>query len=276
MRSDPLHELQHLDGTEPDSIVQKYEDYLQSPLGWLRDQLIWQQLTPRLAGSSLCILDAGCGPGALALRLAHLGHVVRAIDYSPSMITRAQQVANIAPSGVRARLTYAVADLEHLPSDLMNQSYDVILCHNVLEYIPDPSAVVQQFGKLLTAQGAVSLVVANRASLPLKTAIAGGDLGAALELVETGIQPTTVFGVAKRTFAREEMVELCANAGLLVQTTRPIRVVADLLAQAVLVDEALRPQLLALEAALSGRPEYRDIGRMTWVWGTRWTESGAV
>ena len=269
MVGDPTDELQRLDGTVPDSRVQKYEDYLHSPLGWLRDELIWQQLTPRLTGSSLRILDAGCGPGAFALRLAHLGHVVRAIDYAPDMIARAQQLANSAPVAVGARLTYAVADLEHLPADLINQSYDVILCHNVLDYIPQPSAVMQQFSKLLAAQGAVSLVVANRANLPLKTAIAGSDLGTALELLETGMQPTTVFGVAKQTFTIEEMVELCVNAGLSVQAIRPIRVITDLLAPVLLADETQQPQLLALETALSRRPEYRDIGRMTWVWATR-------
>src|SRR5690242_4470688 len=102
MVGDPTDELQRLDGTVPDSSVQKYEDYLHSPLGWLRDELIWQQLTPRLTGSSLRILDAGCGPGAFALRLAHLGHVVRAIDYAPDMIARAQQLANSAPVAVGA------------------------------------------------------------------------------------------------------------------------------------------------------------------------------
>jgi S-adenosylmethionine-dependent methyltransferase len=247
----------------------QFEAYQQSPLGWLRDTLVWRRLGERLGPPPLRILDAGCGPGALALRLAAAGHTVTAVDVAPAMIDRARAAADAAPPDVRARLTLAVANLDALPAAVTAAPYDAIACHNVLEFSADPPATLARLAGLLAAGGGISLLVANRASDPLKTAITTGDLRGALRLLDAAAPRPSLMAAPKRAFLRDEVAALCASAGLRVGALRPVRVVADLLPAALLADAAQRDRLLALEEALSARPEYAAIGRMLWVWATR-------
>ncbi|HUS14566.1 MAG TPA: methyltransferase [Chloroflexia bacterium] len=252
-----------------DQGVVRYEDYLRSPLGWLRDALIWQHVESRLGGAGLRILDAGCGPGTLALRLAEAGHTVLGVDVAAAMIARARESADAAPAAVQSRLTFAVADLHELEPDPGAPPYDVVLCHNVLEFSPDPPALVQRLAELLADRGALSLVVANQASPPLKAAVAGHDLAGALRALRMAGPTASVFGMGKRAFAVDALLALCAAAGLAAVDVRPIRVVADLLPPELLTDEKQREPLLALEVALGERPEYRAVGRMIWAWARR-------
>lgn len=249
--------------------VQAYEAYLRSPLGRLRDALLWQQLAPHVGSSALRVLDAGGGPGEFALRLARAGHTVTLVDVAPAMLQRAAEIAALEPPAVRSRLTAIVADLHHLSAVLTMQRYDLILCHSVLDYSPDPLGLLRQLAALLNDGGALSLLVANGANPPLQSAIKRHDLAQALQLLGSRVQPTTLMGAPKRLFAVDELVQLCADAGISTLTLRPIRVVADLLPDTLLNDPAQWAALLALEVALSSQRAYRDMGRMTWVWGTR-------
>ena len=246
--------------------VQQYEDYVRSPLGWLRDELIRHHLAAHLGPPPLRVLDAGCGLGALGLALARAGHEVVFVDAAPAMIDRVRQAARAEAAGVQQRIGFVVADLHVLPATVTAQPYDVILCHSVLEFSPQPARLLAQLVRLLAPGGGLSLLVANRASDPLKTAITMQDLRQARKLVDARFQ-ASMFG-QKRNFAPGELADLCTNAGLTTRSTRPIRVIADLLPRTLLDDAAQRETLLALEIALSEQPEYQQIGRMIWLWGT--------
>jgi len=247
----------------------QFEAYQQSPLGWLRDTLVWDRLAARLGPAPLRILDAACGPGPPALRLAAAGHAVTAVDSAPAMIDRARAAAAAAPPAARARLTLAVANLDALPAEIAAPPYDAITCHNVLEFSADPPATLGRLAALLTPGGGLSLLVANRASDPLKTAVTTGDLRGALRLLDPATPRPSLMAAPKRAFLRDEVAGLCAGAGLRVVALLPVRVVADLLPAALLADAAQRDRLLALEEALSARPEYAGIGRMLWAWAVR-------
>jgi SAM-dependent methyltransferase len=75
------------------------------------------------------ILDAGCGPGLYALRLARLGHRVEGIDVGPAVVRHARAAAR--REGLARRARFAVADLRSLP---VSPRYDaVLLIYYVLE-----------------------------------------------------------------------------------------------------------------------------------------------
>jgi S-adenosylmethionine-dependent methyltransferase len=59
-------------------------------------------------------------------------------------------------------------------------SFDVILCHNILEYVDDPASVLRGAARALRDTSAMlSIVVRNQASEVFKAAIQAGDLAAA-------------------------------------------------------------------------------------------------
>jgi S-adenosylmethionine-dependent methyltransferase len=60
------------------------------------------------------------------------------------------------------------------------RSFDVILCHNLLEYVEDPGAVLHGAVRLMRLPAAIlSILVRNQAGEVLKAAIQTGDLAGA-------------------------------------------------------------------------------------------------
>src|SRR5437879_13906628 len=82
---------------------------------------------------------------------------------------------------VSDRLTFEQADAADMPSLFPSSSFDVVVCHNMLEYAEDPAAVlrgIRQVSKRI-AGAVVSIVVRNRAGEVLKAGIKAGDLALA-------------------------------------------------------------------------------------------------
>jgi SAM-dependent methyltransferase len=83
-----------------------HRDYAANPImAWLEDDAFEQLCRLFPAGSRL--LEIGCGPGAMALRLAAAGRTVVATDIAPAMVAQAERVTADHPT--RARLTWLVA-----------------------------------------------------------------------------------------------------------------------------------------------------------------------
>src|SRR5262249_25512408 len=118
----------------------KYGAYLDTPEGRLRLDLAFanlQEFLPaRPSGSSLNALDLGCGTGAAAVRLAHLGFHVTLLDSSPAMLDVAQRAA--VEAGVSDKMALKPGDAAQLASLFPGCAFDLIVCHNVLEYVDDP------------------------------------------------------------------------------------------------------------------------------------------
>ena len=75
------------------------------------------------------VLDAGCGPGLYAVRLAGLGHRLDGVDVGPAVIRYARRVARAA--GVSGLAHFEVGDVRTMP---VSPRYDaVILIYYVLE-----------------------------------------------------------------------------------------------------------------------------------------------
>src|SRR6476619_4866540 len=121
----------------------KYAAYLQAPEGRLRLDLAFanlQEFLPHTTHSSLA-LDLGCGTGALAVRLAQLGIHVTLLDSSPAMLDIAKNAARDA--GVTDKVVLQHGDATQMADLYHAQSFDVILCHNLLEYCDDPALVLR-------------------------------------------------------------------------------------------------------------------------------------
>src|SRR6266403_4111933 len=156
--------------------------YLETPEGRLRSDLAFANLKDFLprsqAEKSLCALDVGCGTGATAIRLARLGMHVTLLDSSPAMLDIAKRAAREA--GVTDKVVLQHDDAAQLANLFHTRSFDVILCHNVLEYLDDPIAVLCGAARALRDSSAMlSVLVRNRAGEVFKAAIQAGDLAAA-------------------------------------------------------------------------------------------------
>jgi len=160
--------------TLPERRANQYAVYLETPEGRLRTDLGIRQpagFLPRLqAEKSLCALDAGCGTGATAIRLARLGMQVTLLDSSPAMLDIAKRSAREA--GVTDNVVLQHGDVTQLANLFGTRSFDVILCHNVLEFCDGPGAVLRAAARALRDSSAIlSVLVRNQAGEVFKAAI---------------------------------------------------------------------------------------------------------
>jgi 2-polyprenyl-6-hydroxyphenyl methylase/3-demethylubiquinone-9 3-methyltransferase len=94
------------------------------------------------------VLDVGCGAGLLSESLARLGAKVTGIDLSSDLLDTARVHA-----GLKGLLVaYRHLSVEHL-AEQQPESFDMIVCMEVLEHVPKPESVVAACTRLLKPGG---------------------------------------------------------------------------------------------------------------------------
>ncbi|HET6483944.1 MAG TPA: methyltransferase domain-containing protein [Actinoplanes sp.] len=227
------------------------------PLVSARTAAVWAVLRRELerhVGRELTVLDVGGGTGGFAVPLAEAGHTVTVVDASPDALAALTRRA--ADAGVADRVRAVQGDGDALAGLVVPGSVDLILCHAVLEVVDDPSGVVSAIAGALRPGGAVSLLVAGRAAAILGRAI-NGHLRAAAAVAADPEGRAGARDTLRRRYDAESAAALLGSAGLKVEQTHGVRVLADLLPASVVEED---PQaLIALELELSARPPFRDI-----------------
>ena len=243
----------------------QYAVYLETPEGRLRIDLAFANLEDFLprsqAEKSLSALDVGCGTGATAIRLARLGMHVTLLDSSPAMLDIAKGTAREA--GVADKVVLQHGDATQLANLFRSRSFDVILCHNILEYCDDPGAVLRAAACALRDSSAIlSVLVRNQAGEVFKAAIQAGDLAAAENGLTAEWGQESLYGGRVRLFTPDSLRALLTEASLAAIAERGVRVLADYLPPRV-SRSADYERIFELERKLGGRPEYAAVARYT-------------
>lgn len=116
------------------------------------------------------ILDVGCGGGILAESMAARGADVTGIDLSEKPLSVA--ALHGLESGVQVRYERIAAE------DIAARepgSFDVVTCMEMLEHVPDPSAIVRACATLLKPGGQVFFSTINRNPKAYLFAILGAE-----------------------------------------------------------------------------------------------------
>lgn len=243
--------------------VAKYAAYLETPEGKLRLDLAFANLQEFLPHTKdpLLVLDIGCGTGAMALRLARLGLDVTLVDASVPMLDFAKRAAQEA--GVAERIALKHGDAAQLAGLFPGESFDVILCHNVLEYVDDPSTVLCNAARSLRGPSSIiSVLVRNQAGDVLKAAIQDGDLAAADHNLTAEWGYESLYGGPVRLFSAHRLKAVLRESSLSVIGERGIRVLSDYLPPQVSRSDEYQ-QVLELERKLGRRPEFAAVARYT-------------
>ena len=241
----------------------KYAAYLETPEGRLRTDLAFANLQEFLSlpqlPRSLSALDLGCGTGAIAVRLARLGVHVTVLDSSSTMLDIASRTAREA--GVAAKILVKQGDVAQLPNLFPTGSFDVILCHNILEYVDDPGAMLRAAAQVMADSTAIlSVLVRNRAGEVLKSAIQKGDLAAAEDNLSAEWGRESLFGGRVRLFTADTLRASLSSASLELTTSRGVRVISDYLPPGI-SRTAEYGRILELERKLGSRPEFAGVAR---------------
>jgi S-adenosylmethionine-dependent methyltransferase len=241
----------------------RYAAYLETPEGRLRADLAFanlQEFLPRSAGvNSLRALDLGCGTGAAAVRLAHLGIHVTLLDSSAAMLALAERT--IVEAGVSDKIRVKRGNAAQLADIFQAGSFDVVLCHNLLEYVDDPAAVLRGAVRVMRDSSAIlSVLVRNQAGEVLKAVLQRGDLAAAEQNLTAGWGQESLYGGRVRLFTPEALEAILKDAPLTITARRGVRVIADYL-PAQISRSAEYERILALESKLGKRQEFFGVAR---------------
>lgn len=136
--------------------------------GQIRLAVLERDLNEHLPKKLLKVLDVGAGLAQISLSLAN-AHDVIISDISASMISRAQtsaQALGVSPC-------FIVAPYQDLPTHLVGQKFDLILCHAVLEWLAKPSEIMAFFDEFLAEDGLLSLCFYNPVSMVYRNLIMG-------------------------------------------------------------------------------------------------------
>lgn len=239
-----------------DQGVTNYQERAKTPWGRLETEMIWRQLQRYLAKAGQRALDAGCGLGQLAIRLALAGHVVTAFDFAVGMIAAAQERAVQAS----ATVDWHQLAVEDAATAFAPASFDVVLCHNVLAYVSKPDKTICDLAGLLMPGGVLSLVAHNPPIGVIRTAVWQRDFVAALAQLENPTHYSAIFDLDLQFHDTETLEAWMHTAGLEVVACYGVRVVNDLITDnAVKYDPRGFVDLLELKMALCDRSPYRDI-----------------
>lgn len=126
-------------------------------------------LQPLLPEPPSRVLDLGCGTGSLSLLLAAQGHRVTGLDLSPRMLDLACEKAEACGLAV----TFLPGDASDPKG--VGSGYDVVLARHVVWALPDPTAALRCWSRLLAPGGRLVLVEGlwgSGAGLPAETVTA--------------------------------------------------------------------------------------------------------
>lgn len=241
----------------------RYARYLGTPEGRLRADLALtnlEEFLPAPSGvDSLRALDLGCGTGSAGVRLARLGIHVTLLDSSKSMLDLAERT--VAEAALSHQIEIKNADAAQCAVIFEPQSFDVILCHNLLEYVDDPALVLRGAVRLMRNSSAIlSVLVRNQAGEVMKAVLQAGDLAAGEYNLTATSATESLYGGNVRLFTSQALDRLLNRACLTINARRGVRVIADYL-PAQISRSAEYDQIFGLEQKVGKRREFFGVAR---------------
>jgi len=239
--------------------------------------LLWDVLAGIVAARTadtgravLDIVDVGGGTGGLAVPFAALGHNVTVVDPSPDALAAAQRRA----AEVAAQLSVVQGEAASADSLVGSDAADLVICHNVLEYVDSPADAMAAISRVLRPAATVSVLASNAVAAVLQQALAG-RFGQARHMLAGGTQAGSIqAGGAQadvpRRFTLPELIALMEGAGLRAGEAHGLRIFTGLVPGALVDgDASAAEELRALEAAAASRPPLRDIAAQLHLLGHR-------
>ncbi|MFJ4845853.1 MULTISPECIES: class I SAM-dependent methyltransferase [unclassified Streptomyces] len=241
----------------------------------VRQELVARQLDEQITsrfpvGRRLRVLDVGPGQGTQALRLARAGHLVTGLEADPAMAGTLREALATEPEGIRERVTLIEGDGRETGRHFGPGTFDVVLCHGVLMYVPEPDPMLAGLARVLAPGGLLSLLVRNADALAMRPGLQG-DWPAALAALSGGPATyTNRLGVTARADRRTALTATLSGIGAPLHAWYGVRVFTDTAPDADGDTPAEVPEELLAAEELAGRTDpYRSVAALLHLCGVR-------
>ncbi|MDG3142751.1 class I SAM-dependent methyltransferase [Streptococcus suis] len=226
-----------------------YRDMLAQPWGKIQYDITFAQLAHL---EDLTILDFGAGFGLVSQFLAQ-----------KNTVTAVEPNADMLFADDSQTFTKQLGSLDVLKR-LSDQSFDVICCHNVLEYIPFEKYLDywSEFYRLLKPNGQVSLIKHNPVGKIFQSVVFADDVTTALDLLDGKEFQSLSFAQGK-TYTIEDAVSL---SQLDLEHYQGIRTFYSLQPNDVKTKEGWLDKMLNIELAVCDLSPYKDVSFLQHLW----------
>ena len=209
----------------------------------LLKRIVWEQIG-EIKGKR--ILDFGSGEGITANHYARENSVVAIEPMEKMLENRWKDYEYVQMIGDETKLL-----------EFSDNSFDLIICHNVREYIEDKEQIINQLYRLLKPGGILSILKHNRAGRVMQMAVLLDDLEKAKDLLNGKDSVSEKFRPIQ--YYEDEMI-VKWNKGLKLVDNLGIRIFWDLQQnQEKHKTEKWQLQMMDLEMKVSKIDAYRQI-----------------
>lgn len=222
--------------------IQGYLNTVNAPWGRLFYKLVWHNI----ACEGKRILDFGSGFGITANYFAQKNDVT-AIEPNEELLKHRFYTNEYKQ---------IVGGIEKL-SELPDRSYDVIICHNVLEYIDNRRELLCEFNRMLKPDGFLSLVKHNKAGKIMHKAVFDYNIDEALELINNGKAISENFGTVNE-YDFCELEKYCEGY-FEIDKTYGVRTFFALQRNELKMESDWVSKMYKLESEVESIPEFRNI-----------------
>ncbi|MEU2793927.1 methyltransferase domain-containing protein [Streptomyces sp. NPDC007100] len=228
-----------------------------------------EQISARFpVGQRLRVLDVGTGQGTQALRLARAGHKVTGLESDPAMLAAARAALAEEPAGIQDRVELIEGDGRDTGVHFPPGAFDVVLCHGVLMYVPEPDPMLAGLARVLAPGGLLSLLVRNADALALRPGLSG-DWDTALAAFDSP-DYTNRIGLKVRADRLAALTATLDGIGAPLATWYGVRVFTDIAADDVPPPAAGElERLLAAEDRAGRTDPYRAVAALLHLCGVR-------
>ena len=220
-----------------------YYDYTISPLGELFYQTVWSQMSDI---KDKKVLDFGSGFGFTSHYLAQNNELI-AVEKDEIMIAQAQE-----------KEAYPIinGDLDCVKK-MESESYDVVVCHLVLEFVENPEEIIGELVRVLKRDGILSIVKHNKNGRIIQALAKDYDLKDVHHLLNGGYSYSSAFGDIK--YYDNESVVSWSDNQLTIQETFGVRAVASIQDGEIQQKEGWLTNMLEIEKVLCRKDEFIPI-----------------
>lgn len=138
-----------------------------------------------------------------------------------------------------------------------DETFDMIICHNVLEYAEDRADIVKEFARVLKPDGRISIVKHNRAGRVMQMVVLLNDFDHAHSLLDGNDGMASKYG-AIRYYEDLDIEKWCPR--LKIMKTLGVRTFWDLQQNQEIHKEAdWQDKMVEIEMRVSGMEEYKAL-----------------
>ena len=128
---------------------------------YYKEYIRYEAIIKRIPKTTQQILDLGCGDGFLSCQIAEKGYNVTSIDLSTNRLLRFKDQAE------RLNIRQLEGDITNVKLPL--ESFDLIVCSEVIEHLPEYRLVLSETFRLLKKGGFFIVTVPNNEKLKMLT-----------------------------------------------------------------------------------------------------------